>query len=430
MRWTPEILADAERRHAAGESWQQIAESLGDTAPGARERLRSMVKAQRRKLRAAGIEPVTTQPAPEPPSVPQQVQAQRERARLRADIAELKRLTERRAWMEEVRDAIREAGLTLEPPELRPEALQQGPFDPEVAVLLLSDLHVGQHTDARINAGWVQTIEVTENQMRRLGDTVLRIWDIQRRSIPWRELVILMMGDGVEGSNMRPSQHRIVDPLVAQQSAALGRMIGELVQRCLTVFEKVTVESVPGNHSRVSEKPGNAGLDVLGPENSWDWVSVAFAEEILRPAISEGRVTVRNHGAFYAVTEVAGKRIIFEHGSTLRGGGSFGGIPYYAIDRAAAAYRDLEGPYDILALGHYHRPYVLPVGYGSLAIGNGALPPTTPFVASAKHSHVRPSQTLLSIHPKKGVTMIRHLYLDTVREAGHGPVGNIDAASC
>lgn len=429
-KWTDADIARLDARHAAGESWQAIADSLGVN----REKIRSVVRSARKQGRLPDAlapapladvtpevpevlaAPAADEPAPAPaPTVNEAVQAERDRAKRRADIVTLKQLTSRRAWMEDIYEAVRTAALAVDVPSLRADAAQLGTFDEETAVLLISDVHVGQHTPALINGGWEQTLAVTQDQMRRLGDAVLRIWDIQHRSTPWRQLVIRDLGDDVEHSNMRASQHRYAEPLVAQQSAAYGVMFADLIQRCLTVFAHVRVERVPGNHGRVSEKAGNAGMDVLGPENSFDWIGGAFAAEILRAAIDAGRLTFINHANWYARTEVVGRRIVFEHGSSLRGGGSWGGIPYYAIDRMAASYRDLEGAFDILALGHYHRPYVLPAGYGGVVIGNGSFPPTTPFVVAAKHAHTRPTQTLLSLHPKKGITMIRHLYLDTVR---------------
>lgn len=279
---------------------------------------------------------------------------------------------------------------------------------------------MGQHTPGRINAGWNQDVDTTTRQMNRLADAVIRLWEQQRQSVQWKNLVILDLGDDVEHSGMRPSQHRIVEPLVAQQSTIYGRLLADLILRCLTVFEHVRVERVPGNHGRVSEKAGNAGLDVLGPENSWDWVGGEVARAILQESIRDNRVTIVNHENWYAITDIMGHKVIFEHGSSERGGGGFGGIPAYGLTRMGAAYRDLEGDYSLLAIGHWHRPMWLPTGFRSWIGANGSFPPTTPFVASAKHSATRPTQTLLSFHPKKGITQTRWIYLDTARDAGHG----------
>lgn len=341
---------------------------------------------------------------------------ERERARAKAQEREMRRLVERRAVIEEWRDAIREAALTVDPPPTW-DVGGFGPGDEETAVLILSDVHYGQSTPARINAGWTHTPKVVERQFEALARAVLKIWDLRRQSMPWRNLVILRLGDMVDGDGMRASQARQVEPIVVKQTAEVARLEAAFIQACLQAFDTVRVESVPGNHARTSPKPGVAGLAELDPADSYDWLSAEFLRATLAPAIEAGRVEIKNHESYWAVTDVMGHRVILEHGSSLRGGGSWGGLPYYSIDRAAAAYRELEGPFTVLAFGHYHRPYVLPAGFGGLVVGNGSFAPTTPFVAGSKHRATRPSQTLLSIHPRKGVTMITHLYLDTQREA-------------
>lgn len=399
-KWSVEEIAAIKQRHDAGETWQEIADSLGVK----RESVRSVVRWTRKQASETQDAP----PKDAPVSVNDAVSNERIRAHRQAEIAQLRRLTSRRAWIEEVRDAIKNTAITQEPIKFRGRQSASGD-DEETAVLLIGDVHLGQNTDGRINSGWTQNAAVTEAQLQRLGDAVLRAWTVHQKM--WRSLVILDLGDDVEGSNMRPSQARIVEPLVAQQSAMYGRLLARLIQRCLTVFEHVRVERVPGNHGRVSEKAGNAGMDIYGPENSWDWVAGEFVREILRHDIDAGRLTLINHDNWYATTRVAGKRVIFEHGSSERGGG----IQSSSLTRMASAYRDLEGSYDFLALGHWHRPVIWPTGYNSLVVVNGAFPPTTPYVVQ-KHAATRPTQTLLSVHAQYGVTRIQHIFLDTPRD--------------
>ncbi len=348
------------------------------------------------------------------------VQQERARAIRDAQAAELRRLTARRAVIEEWRDAIHQAALTVTPPGL--VALPaQAPFGEEEAVLLLGDVHLGQATPPRLTAGWTQDTETTEGQVRVLGEALLRLWELQAGAAPWRTLHLLCLGDLVEGSGMRTSQARQVDLLAVQQAGAAGRAVASLVLTALQRFEHVTLDAVPGNHGRTSQQAGPAGLAELDPADSFDWLAIEFAGEILRAAVEAGRVEIRNHQQYYGTLEVAGHRVVLEHGSSLRGGSSWGGIPYYGVDRTSAAYRDLLGDYTVLALGHFHRPYELPSAYGGMVVGNGAFPPTTPFTVATRHQATRPSQTLLSIHPRRGVTMIRRLYLDTPREGPAPP---------
>jgi len=399
MRWGPDEIRKIVELREQGRSWSQIARELGSSWNAVRN-------AYRRAVKAGLIERQGGNPPKDP------VDQARERARRQQEIAELKRLLQRAAVIRDLKETIRQAALAAEPPPLLARPMDAD-LEEEFPVLVIGDVHVGQSTPARLTAGYEYNVEVTERQFEMLAQEVLRIWEQQRRVVRWRELLILDLGDDVENDDLHTTQHRLVDPIVIKQVQTYGRLLAGLILTLLQVFEHIRVERVPGNHGRTSKKAGYAGLAELDPVDSYDWLAGEFAAAFLRNV--EDRVRIVNHESFYAVTEVMGHKIIFEHGSSLRGGSSWGGIPYYGIDRAAAAYRDLEGDFLALVLGHYHRPYILPSGYGGWVIGNGAFPPTTPFVVASKHRVVRPSQTLFSVHPKRGLTALWRLYLDTPR---------------
>lgn len=402
FQWSSELIEEAWQRHQQGESWRQLAQAFH--YPFDRDSFRRRILKRKGRVGSS---------SPEPP-LHQTIQTAREHLHHKVQQEEMRRLTSRRVFIEEIRDALKTALPTLDPP--RPFELPSTAFrHQETAILLISDVHVGQHTPGRINGGWHQDLTVTQFQFQKLFDAVAKLWHVHH----WGQLVILDLGDDVEGSNMRVSQSRIVDPLVAQQALAYGQLLAEFVQSCATLFQTIRIERIPGNHGRVSAKAGNAGLDELDPINSWDWIAGEATRLMLRPLIEANRLTLINHEGFYGVTHVYDFPLIFEHGSSLRGGSGWAGIPYYGADRMAAAYRDLEGDYRVLAIGHFHRHFVLPTGYQGTLIANGAFPPTTPFVVSSKHQAARPCQILFALHPEQGVTMIRALFLDTPRTPSH-----------
>lgn len=345
--------------------------------------------------------------------------AERQRSRLAADLKHLKELTALRAFQKEFIESVRDEIRTLDTPKMLPVALSHGTWDEETAVLLLGDVHLGQVTNARVNGGWAQTPEVTKAQFKMLAKALYRIWEIQNASTPWRHLVILGLGDMCEGAHMRTSQAKRSTP-VTHQALEFGKQLAEFITFCLTFFEKVTYESVPGNHGRVSQRAGEGGLDELDPAESFDWLGGQIASLILKPSIDAKRVSVYNHQTISAETEIMGHRIFFEHGSSLRGGGGWGGIPFYGHTRMGSSYRDLEGDFSLIATAHFHRSFDLPTGYKARIIGTGSFPPTTPFIYGSKHQATRPSQVLLSFHKTKGITQVRTIYLDTPRSGVRG----------
>jgi len=415
-RWTDEQLAEAVRLHEQERMrWHDIARQMGD--PTWRKRKTALQHAVSRRVYARRRQEQAPVPAPvvvKPTTADEHMEAQRESARVRAIVRELKRLTNLRNFQQEILASIRDDILTMPVPDRIPEAKVHGTWDEETAVLHLGDTHLGQKTPARVNGGWHQTPAVTRWQLRRLQQAVYRIWQIHNARTPWVNLKILGLGDLVEGAHMRASQHRQSTP-VTHQARDMGMELAEFITFCLKFFQHVDWEGVPGNHGRVSMKAGNAGLDELDPGDSFDWLAGEIARLMLKDAIDAGRVSMLNHETAAAETEVMGHRVYFEHGASMRGGGGWGGIPFYGQTRMASSYRDLEGDFTLLSIGHFHRPFYIPTGYSGAIIGNGSLPPTTPFVYQNKHAATRPTQWLVSLHPKKGVVMIRPIELDIKR---------------
>ena len=368
---------------------------------------------------------------PPMPSIPKLVREQRDKAELKATTKELKQLVGKKAQIDAIHDAIESASLRVDVPPLLPFAEEQGEFDEEYPVLVLSDWHVGMNTDPRVSSGYAVTVETATKQMNILIKSLYRCWDIQRRSMKWKKLLILDLGDSVEGQHMRASQHREADP-VSVAAVQTGLLIANLIRAALQIFQEVEYRSVPGNHGRVSQKTGTAGLDEVDPINSWDWISTEYARGALGQFNGSdvdlpARLKIYNHGTYIAKTEVAGWPIVFEHGSQIKGG-SYGGVPYYPVARAASNVKNLLAseenldddtsrflkkvgePY-LFCIGHFHRATMIPTNYGWVCMG-GSFPPTTPYISSTKHQALRPTQWLLSLHPKKGLTMQRPLYLD------------------
>lgn len=348
-------------------------------------------------------------------TVNDQVEAQRESARRKADIAELKELTSKRAVITEWTEAIKTSALSMPTPALF-QILPDTKGEEETALLLISDVHVGQDTPARLTAGFDIDTSVTHIQFKLLAQKIIIFWNIHNiGNRPWKKLVILDLGDDVEGSSMRASQARIANPLVTDQTRLYGQWLAEFITTLLQVFERIEVHRVPGNHGRVSHKAGIAGLDELDPANSFDLLAGKFTEAIVQPSITAGRVQITNYDGYVGQIKVAGQKVLFEHGSSLRGGASLG-IPAYGIYRAAANFMRLYGEFDLLCMGHWHQAMLLPAGYRAKIVMNGAFPPTTPFVAGDLHNLSRPTQMLLSLHRHIGLTGIYPIYLDIPRK--------------
>jgi len=333
-------------------------------------------------------------------------------------VRELRELAQREAVRRQYTESVRSVSARVETPKL---IAYNNEHSENVGLLIISDVHYGMHVPARLTSGYEYTSKDAERQFEMLHAGVVKESIKQQ----FRKLIILDLGDDVDGDDMRPSQHRFVGPIAVKQSVAYGRLLAQFVASLLPFVAEVQVERVSGNHARTSQKAGLGGLAEIDPASSYDWMAGEVARQILEGPIGAGRVTLTNHESIYAVTQVGDLNVLFEHGSSIRGAGGAVGVPMNAMITAVNKYQHFEGVIDVYVIGHFHNAVQFNTGYDTMCVVNGSFPPTSPYVLSAHKSIHRPSQTLMTVNDSKGVVSVSHVYLDVVRKQSRGDFENV-----
>lgn len=339
---------------------------------------------------------------------------QKEDAKRRGEIAELKRLLTAENHRQDALRLIRETVAAVDPPKMRARVSPGKRAPHHTWGLLVSDWQLGQLTTfAASGQVFEQTTAVTRAQVRDLWSRVEYLHGIESHGKSIEELVIFSLGDLMEGDSMRASQAAKVDQLASKQAMDVLDLEAELINNALSLFPKVRVLHVGGNHDRLSAKPGEAGLGELGYIDTFSWMIGGVLQRMFEKAIDDGRLTIVNHESFFGTAIVANQRCVYEHGASFRAStGSYGGTSYYSIANAAAGYQKMLDGADLVLMGHHHKAMVLPMGWG-WQILNGALPPSSQWVQANFKGYGRPSQTLLDLHPDKGLVGWRPVYLET-----------------
>lgn len=277
-------------------------------------------------------------------------------------------------------------------------------------ILLTGDWHTGARVRLHETGGvYEQDVATTRDQIFRLWDRVQRLVAIQSAGIHFTKLHIIALGDLVDNDDMRPAQHRAVEDVVTVQTVQAFDLFTWLVRQALTLFETVEVDMVGGNHDRTARNKGNAGLGELDYADTFSWLIGEFTK---RKFEDEPRVKIENWQTFFGYKLVADKKVLFEHGSSIKwNANSYGGVPWYGVSQLPRKFAEMLGAADITAIGHGHRPAILPAGNGWQVL-NGALPATTNYEQSSFKSVHRPMQWLLSVHQKYGLTGYTPIYLD------------------
>lgn len=334
-----------------------------------------------------------------------------ERDRRRERETELRKITQQEHRLRRYESVLDGALRAYEPVELAaPQQHSNLPVHEDI--LVTSDWHVGQKTTLEETGGvYEQDIATARMQVAKIWKAVERLHSINSSGRRMTTLHHLYLGDLVEGDDMRPSQHRKVEELVTAQLIEGFDLLAWLVRQELTIYEKVVLDITGGNHDRKG-KPGDAGLGELGYTDTFMWLAGAFLERVLAKDIEAGRLQINNWTTFFGFKEVLGLKVVFEHGSSFKwASGGYGGIPWYAVSNLGPRYAAMLGGADLIAIGHGHRPVLLPNGRGWI-IANGALPATSTYVQAGMKVVSRPQQWLLSAHEEMGLTNFTPIYAD------------------
>ncbi len=350
------------------------------------------------------------------PTVEERVEKEGERLRQNELKRTLTQLGRSAAKRDQYVDAIRSELAAFKPSEVFPLPTPRDIVTEVDWAICLSDWHVGQYTAIETtNDMYEQTVAVTRLQVDKLLAALTGIFhEAQGKRV--RRLWVMILGDIVEGDSMRPAQLREIEIPVVKQTVEGADLLAYFLRSVsqLPGIEEVLVDCVGGNHDRVTTKPGNAGL---GETDYVDTYAYLIAEMLKRRFEDDPRFDITNHETNFGVRKFGGLRHVFEHGSSIRSGGGYGGIPFYPIVNAARQYESMLGGVDICWFGHLHTPYSLPLGQRGRIMGNGSLPATSRFVQSRYKTIRRPEQWLVEFHRNTGVTKFEPLYADVGLQA-------------
>ncbi len=337
--------------------------------------------------------------------------AARERDTAQANRTELKKITALESRIRRYERALNESLTAYTPtPLVYKKTAAAKKLPQHELVLCVGDWHTGAKVQIHETGGvYEQDVATTREQVFRLWDRVKRLHEIQSAGINYTKLHIISLGDLIDNDDMRPSQHRNVEDVMTVQTVQAFDLFTWLCRQALTLFDEVEVDLVGGNHDRTGRNKGNAGLGELDYADTMSWLIGEFTKRLFE---NEPRIKVRNWNTFFGYKKVAGNRVVFEHGSSIKwAANSYGGVPWYGVSQLPRKFAEMLGDSDLFIIGHGHRPAVLPSGRGWQVL-NGALPATTNYEQSSFKTVHRPLQWLLSLHREYGVTGWTPIYLD------------------
>lgn len=209
------------------------------------------------------------------------------------------RLSDRKWLREEV------AGLmaTLPPVDV-PQLKQNTEYHEQVAVLQVSDIHMGLLVpDGQLGIFGTYNSDIAQSRtlytLSKFGTLA------HQQSFPVKRAKIYLLGDIIENSNMRPSQAKQVDAHVVSQTIRAANVLAQGLLDLCGQFEHVEVEAVPGNHGRTTQKAG----DNL-PDETFDHLVYYIIQKALE---NQPNFRINIHSAWYFIDSIFGYKFLGLH---------------------------------------------------------------------------------------------------------------------
>lgn len=207
----------------------------------------------------------------------------------------------------------------------------------ESAILAISDVHLGKVTSS-------YNPEVCAERFNNLNQRLTRIRELLS-GYQMDELVVLLLGDIVDGSGIYPTQtHHQILSNSDEQAEIIGGILKPLLLEQRRNWKSIRVECVPGNHGRSGK----------GSHESENFDIIAY--KYLQKDLAAKGITVNietESDPFVRKIEVRGHHYIIYHGMDIR---SFASIPWYgmALRLSRWAITKKLGRFDAAIMGHFH----------------------------------------------------------------------------
>lgn len=260
----------------------------------------------------------------------------------------------------------------------------------EAALLHLTDWQLGKLTPS-------YNTEVAKERVMRFMTKTEKITQIQRADHPVRQCVILFGGDMIEGVSFQfPTQPFEIDSTLFAQYAVASRLMVDVIQKALSIFDKVKVISEYGNHGRIGSK-----RDVVPNSDNLDRMCYHLARELLH---DEPRLDWKDGAEDIQRVELGAYRALLVHGDEVgRGGFASPSTMIQHVNRwKSGAY-----PWDFTDVfcGHFHSHMEMPMANGLGALFyTGSTESENRYARDTMAASALPSQRLHFIDPVNGFT--------------------------
>lgn len=264
--------------------------------------------------------------------------------------------------------------------------------DEETAILLASDGHADKITKS-------YNKDIYRSRMERMFSSIMTIVSLHRNMYPIRKFRILNLGDNSQGENVHQGSRPDTITMGARDQTmqltvpTWSDLIGSLKQN----FTEVIFDGWGGNH----------GHERLAPETSREDLRLY---DILQTRFEKEKgISINVHEEFGSIISIDGFKFFCFHGDGIP---CQQGVPEMAIERRLKAWFIQFGGFHYACGAHFHKRIIKEIAAGVEYIMNSTLVSDDDWVLKKLGISSQPSQWLIGVHPRHGVTWRYPLIVD------------------
>lgn len=354
--------------------------------------------------RLYGLTPIDAPQSTPEPAQPRQIRREQDsmsalKSRLREAERELLEADDIRAI------AFGLARTPVDPPSWTTKP-SKGKKQQETPVLFTSDFQWGETIRADEMDGINEyNVEIATRRYRALIDKTIDLCFEHTANPSYPGLYYLRGGDSISGAiHEELSDTDELKPNPSVKSLAEQEIAG--IKKLADAFGKVHVVSVPGNHGRTTKKPRSKLYADTNNDDLLSWFIEMYFKASGDKRVSF--VTPRSGDAYFSIGRL---KFLLTHGDRIgtRGGTGFIGPAatiLRGVHKTRQQYHQIGKHIDYALMGHFHVPMML-----SHVMVNGSLSGFSEYAKTLRVEPEPPSQTLFHVHPEKGITTYRQIYV-------------------
>lgn len=269
----------------------------------------------------------------------------------------------------------------------------------EDLALVWSDMHTGMINKHPLTQKVTYNQEIQEKELQNLMRGVFRFQQLYKPSYNLETLYIFDAGDNITNDRIYEGQQMEIVCGVGRQILKTLQYQSDFIKKMLTVFPRIVMIKVPGNHGRTTAKPCSEDAT-----NSFEYLLGQMLVERFR---DNKRVEIITPQSYTHSINIYNHKYLLTHGNIVRGG-TLNSIEKAVKDIASLAYEEF---YDLVIIGHFHSALKLRITPETNLLVNGCFIEYDDYAYQKLHKFSSPTQYLFNISKKSAMHNLQEINL-------------------